>query len=111
MTLQYVPLPLFEDEDYEYQISLESNSYLMRIYYNSRSKLWDWELKTEAGILVVAGETLVPNYPIGIDYSFENLTGYLWLEPTSNISSEKYKEFPFNLSNYYRLFYIYNDGE
>lgn len=111
MALQYVKLPLFEDQDYEYQVSLQGNSYIFRAYYNTRQELWFWELKTEAGIYVIRGEALVPNYPIGIDYILPNLTGYLWMEPSQTLNTEKYKQYPELIAQYYNLYYIYDTEE
>lgn len=39
-TLTYVSLPLYSDQDYEYEVNLENNYYTIRIYYNSRAEGW-----------------------------------------------------------------------
>jgi hypothetical protein len=111
MALQYVVLPLFSEADYNYTISLQGEAYNFRLYYNERAELWFYDLSFEDGTPVVAGEGFVPNYPIALDYTLFPLTGYFWLEPIGAINTEKYKEFPFELSQYYRAFYIFDDGE
>lgn len=110
MTLQYVPMPLYEDASYTYRISLEGNSYVFNVYFNERLNGWFFELYEEGGVPVILGERLVANYPILLDYAFESLTGYIWLEPIGS-SVERYRTDPFLLSKYFRCFYIFNDGE
>ena len=110
MTLQYVPMPLYEDPIYTYRISLESKSYTVNIYYNERMEGWLLDLYDDNGSAIVLGIRLVANYPMLTDYALPNLTGYLWLEPIGS-SIERYRTDPFLLSKYFRLFYLYNDGE
>lgn len=111
MAFLYVKLPLFEDQDYEYQVSLEGNSYVYRVYYNTRAALWFWELRIEGGEYIIRGEALVPNYPIGIDYILPNLSGYFWMEPIQTLNTESYKQYPELIAQYYNLYYIYETEE
>lgn len=111
MTLKYVSLPLFTDPVYSYSVALEGEAFIFKVYYNERTELWHWDLNFEDGTPLILGSALIPNYPIGVDYILTPLTGYLWLENKSTTNTEKYKEFPFELSQYYRLYYIYDDGE
>lgn len=111
MTVQYVPLPLFTDADYSYSIALEGEAFIFRAYYNERATQWFFDLNFEDGTPLVLGVGLVPSYIIGLDYVLTPITGYIWLEPIGTINTEKYKEFPFELSEYYKCFYIYDDGE
>lgn len=110
MALQYVPMPLFSDASYTYDISLEGNSYSFDTYYNDRATGWFFNLSVKGGSALVQGERLVADYPILIDYSLPNLTGYLYLEAIGS-SWEKYRTAPFELAKWFRLFYIYDDGE
>jgi len=109
MTLQYVPMPLYEDTIYTYRVALESNSYTFNVYYNERAEGWFFDLLQEGGNPVVLGCRLVANYPTLLDYSLPNLTGYFWLEPIGN-SIERIRTDPFLLSKYFRLFYLFDDG-
>lgn len=110
MALRYVPLPLFSDADYSYDISLEGNLYTFRAYYNERAEGWFYALSEKGGVSLVLGERLVANYPILFDYVLSDLAGYLYLEPVGD-SGEKYRTDPFELSKWFRLFYIYDDSE
>ena len=110
MTLQYVPMPLYEDAIYNYRIALEGNSYNFNVYYNERVEGWFFDLREEGGEAVVLGLRLVPNYPTLLDYALTNLSGYLWLEPIGN-SIERIRTDPFLLSKYFRLFYIFNSED
>lgn len=111
MALQYVVIPLYEDADYSYTISLQGDSYTFRLYYNERAELWFFDLSDSDNAHIISGEGFVPSYPIALDYAISPLTGYFWLEPIGTINSEKYKEFPFELSQYYRAFWVFDDGE
>ena len=107
MALMYIPMPLFSDSSYSYDISLEGNAYSFKAYYNERAEGWFFNLSEKDGNPLVLGERLVAEYPIMLEYALENLSGFLYLEPIGN-SSEKYRTNPFELSKWFRLFYIYN---
>jgi len=103
--MKYVSLPLYNDSDFEYEISLENNYYTLRLYYNERAEGWFFELRDGENSMLVAGERLVSLYPINLYYNIPDLTGFLWLEPIgSNINETVIN--PFYLSQYYRLYYI-----
>jgi hypothetical protein len=108
MAIQYVNLPLYDEEDYFYYVPLERTSYKLRIYYNSRIQGWILDLMEGNDEPIVMGMALVPNYPIAGDY-LTSLTGFFWLEA---IGAEKNETIinPYELWKYYRLFYIYEDG-
>lgn len=106
MTMVYTPLPLFNEWDYEYQVSLEGNAYSLRIYYNERIKGWCFDLSVEGGASIVNGLRLVPYYPILQDYVTPNLTGFMWLEPIGD-SLEKFREEPENLYKWFRCYWIF----
>ena len=108
MTEVYISMPLYSDQDYRYQISLEGNTYVFRVYYNARMQLWMMDLSLENGSSILSGVGLVPNYLIAEDYALPDLTGFFYLEPIENINTERYKTNPTSLAQYYRLFYIYN---
>jgi len=110
MTFQYVPLPLYEDSDYEYEVPLEGNYYTLRLYYNERAEAWFSELRDGEGAMLVAGERVVPYYPMFLSYSLENLSGMFWLEYIGYDMNETLSN-PFELSKYNKLYYIYDDGE
>lgn len=109
MALRYVTLPLYEDSDYQYDISLEGNYYTLRLYYNERAEAWFFELRDGENTMLVGGERLVPYYPLLRNYSLENLTGMIWLEYIGYDMNETLSN-PFELSKYNKLFYIYDDG-
>lgn len=110
MTIQYVSLPLYSDSDYQYSVSLEGNSYILRIYYTTRCKQWFFDLLRDDNTPVILGEALVPLYAIALDYALYPLTGFLFLEPIGT-SLDKYRSDPENLNKWFRLFYIYDSEE
>lgn len=111
MALTSVLLPLFSDTLYSYKVALEGTSYNLKFRYNERMKLWLMDIYTEDNIAVLLGVTLVPNYPIALEYTLEDLSGGFWLEAVADTNTEQYKTYPEDLAKYYRLFYIYDDGE
>lgn len=101
----YVNLPLYPDSDYEYTISLERTAYKIRIYFNRRIEQWIIDLSYANNDPIVLGEALVPLYPIFYDYDIE-LSGFFWLEPIGKNQNETVIN-PFELSQYYKLYYVY----
>lgn len=111
MALKYVRLPLYADSYHSYSISLEGVSYILKLRYNERSEQWFIDLFLEDNTPLLLGMGLVPSYPIGLDYAIENLSGFFWMESIAEIEEEKYKVYPTDIYQYYRFFYIYEDGE
>lgn len=110
MALQYITLPLYTDADYQYDVSLEGNYYTLRIYYNERDTDWFFELRDGENQMIVAGEKLVSLYPILLFYNLDNLTGCLWLEPIGDNKNQTVAN-PFDLSTYYKLYYIFYEPD
>lgn len=109
MALNSINLPLFPEADYEYIISLERVAYKIRFYYNERMQQWIVDLRYADNTPIVLGEALVPEYPLFFDYNLE-LSGMFWLEPIGESINETIIN-PFELNQYYRLFYWFEDGE
>lgn len=103
-------LPLYQDADYSYNVSLEDISYEIRLYFNERMQHWAMDLRYSDGTPVVLGEALVRNYPIYLDYRIEGLNGYFYIEEIGKNINET-NEHPFELWKYFRFYYIYDDGE
>lgn len=108
--MYYVNLPLYPDADYQYDVTLEGIYYTLRLYYNERAEGWFFELRDGENEMIVAGERLVGLYPINLYYNIEGLTGFLWLESIGQEKNETSSN-TFELSQYYRLFYIYPSEE
>lgn len=106
-----VDLPLYSDPFYSYTISLEDNTYSMEFVLNERAGMWYMSMFTEDGEPIVRGIALVPNYPLLADYVIPELTGFFLLLPIPSITTEKYKEEPEYLSQYYTLRYLYTVEE
>ena len=110
MATRYVSLPLYTDADYQYEVNLEGNYYTLRIYYNERVEGWFVEIRSGENDLLVAGEQLVVYHLIMGFYSqLPDLTGFFWLEPKGDYANNILGS-TVNLSEYYRLYYVYTDG-
>ena len=102
----YVDLLLDDSPIYEYSVSLEGNSYIVKMIFNERSSLYFMSLYDADRNPIVLGAALVPGYPIMFDYAL-NLTGFFLLIQKGTLESEPYKEFPDKLKQYYDLVYTY----
>lgn len=111
MTLQYVPVPLFADAYYEYSQSFQGQSFILRFIYSDRSQAYFFSLLDQDNVELVMGERLVPGYPLFKDYALFPLTGWFWMEEIAEIISEPYKVYPDKIDEYYRMWYVYDDGE
>ncbi len=103
-------LPLYQDADYSYTVSLEGIAYKIRLYFNERVQRWAIDLFYADGTPIVLGESLVRNYPIFLDYQIEGLSGYFYIEEIGKDINETNKHF-FEIWKYFRFYYIYDDGE
>lgn len=110
MAIRAEILPLYPDADYFYITVLEGIAYKIRFYYNERVQRWAIDLRYADNTPIVLGETLVRNYPIFLDYQIEGLNGYFYLEEIGKDINET-NNHNFEIWKYYRLYYIYNDGE
>ena len=99
-------LPLYEEWDYFYTVSLEDVVYTIRIYYSERTKQWSMDLGYEDGEMIGEGDVLLP-YKAGLLGQKAGLTGFFWLEPISFNNNETIinPELP---GKYYRFYYIGN---
>lgn len=105
----YVKLPLYSDNDYRYNVSLERISYNIRIYFNERMQSWIMDLRYSDGEPIVLGAAMVPGYPMFQDY-VTGLNGFFWLYP---IGPERLNTIDnkFELYKYYEFGYFYYDEE
>lgn len=108
--LHYVNLPLFSDSDYEYVVNLEGFAYRIRLFYIEREQRWAMDLRQADRTPLVLGAAVVPDWPLFIDYYLPNLTGVFWFEPIGRDMNET-RQNPFELNEYFRFFYYYDDGE
>lgn len=105
--MRYVVMPLFEDEFYSYSISLENQSYIVKIYYNRREERWYMDIYYPDEVAVVLGVALVQEYPLLVNYNIEGMNGFFWLEENPDIGTNKIDQYPRHLHKYYRFFYIH----
>lgn len=107
MAVYNVSLPLYNEADYQYGVSLEGNSYVLEFIYNERCKLYFLSLFSSDLEPIVQGIAVTPSYPIMIDYALPNLSGWFWLEVKSELLSEPYKTYPQDIDQYYNFYYSY----
>jgi len=67
------------------------------------------DLRKEDQTPVLLGYALVPQYPMTIDYNLEDvgLSGYFLLLPVNPTISNKIKEGPSIMPEFFSLFYVY----
>jgi hypothetical protein len=105
--INYVNLPLFSESFYDYSISLEGNSYILQFTYNERSKLYYLSLLDADYNEIVVGCAVVPYHPIMQNYAIDNLSGFFWMEPKSDLVTDSYIEYPDKIHEFYNMYYIY----
>ena len=105
-----IEMPLYSDLKYRYGLSLEGQSWQFTFYWNTRCSQWHMDLKQEDQTPVLLGYALVPQYPMTIDYSLEDvgLTGYFLLLPINATISNKITEESSIMPEFFNLFYVYN---
>lgn len=109
MADKYIAMPLFPDPFYTYTIAFQGDSYIFEFIYNERAKLYFINLLDADNNPIVMGESLIPNYPLFLDYAIFPLTGFIWMEEKADIVSEPYKVYPDSIDQYYSLYYIYSE--
>lgn len=102
----YVSLPLYDSYDYEYPVSLQGNSYILRFYFNERLHEWYFDVTDDTGNKLIAGRRLVYESTAWID-EIQDLSGCLFLEPIGYDLNETLSNYD-KLYKYYKLFYLYD---
>jgi hypothetical protein len=110
MALKYVELPLFADSYYEYSTALQDNSYILEFYFVERVQSYFFSLYDADRNPIVLGERMVPSYPMFKDYALFPLTGWIWMESIAELEDEAYLKYPDKINEYYRMYYVYDDG-
>lgn len=108
-----VELPLFLDPFYEYTFTLEDQVFVITYKWLSRTRDWYIDITLEDLTPVLLNYKLVPNYPMIIDYdlSEHGITGYFLLINSGEFIDDRLSNSVESLSNYYRLFYFYEEEE
>lgn len=108
MEERYVNIPLFDSYWYDLSISLEGVSYIIEFMYNTKMKLYTISLYDDRQQPIILGESLVPNYPLFLDYNLPNLSGAFFLLPKEIVrETEPYKRYPDQIHKYYNFYYAY----
>ena len=47
--MEVLELPLYNEPDYSYDVSLNRTSYTIRMFYNERSRSWHMDLQDQEG--------------------------------------------------------------
>ena len=110
---QVVELPLFSDPYYEYTMSLQDQSFIFTFRWMERTRDWYLDIRLDDLTPVVLNYKLVTYYPMMVDYvlSSYGLTGYFLLSDSGTFETSKLSDSVESLSNYYRLFYVYEEEE
>lgn len=102
----FVALPLYDSYDYEYPVSLQENSYLLRIYFNERLQEWYVDVTDDSGTKLISGRRLTLEGTVWLE-EVQELSGCLYLEPIGLDRKETVANYD-KLYKYYKLFYLYN---
>lgn len=95
---------------YSLYISLEGVLYKIRLYFNERMQSWIMDLYHGDESPIVLGQRLTPNYPLFLNYTIEDLSGYFLLSPKGQYKNKTIED-PYQIKKYYDFFYYYEDEE
>jgi hypothetical protein len=113
MTQLITELPLYSEPYHEYRIALEDQARVVTFRWQDRTSSWYIDLKQDDLTPIVLGVRIVPYYPILADYQLQEkgINGYFVLVDKGDFISDKLNTSPQSLSQFYRLFYIYEDED
>lgn len=104
-------LPLFDDTFYSYTVPLEGSTYKLQLLYLERLSHWIISIKDSEGVDLVVGQRLTPNTRLFFGYGLGDLTGYFVFTPKADVDPQEIKDSIRQISDFYDLFYVYDDGE
>ena len=104
-------LPLFNKSFYGYSTSLEGNTFYLTFEYKKRINHWLFSLSDAEQNVLVSGQKLTPDTPLFYDYRLPNLTGYFLFTPIKDQDPETLRDRIRNPSQFFRLYYFYDNGE
>lgn len=113
METVYVEIPMYNERNYSYGVSLEGRSYVLSFYWNRKAKQWHMDLRLEDRTPILMGQALVPQYPMFVDYNLEELgmTGYFELMPVNVSIASKVGDEMSIVPEFFKLYYVYLTGE
>lgn len=104
---KFVSLPLYDSYDYEYPVSLQDNSFVVRLYFNERMWQWFFDVTDDTGDKLISGRRLTLEGTAWIA-EIQELEGCLYLEPLGLDINETLANYD-KLYKYYKMFYLYNE--
>lgn len=107
--VQWQLLPLHEDWDYKYTITLENVAYVIRMYYSERTSEWTMDITTERGVIVSQGMVIRSREALPIP-SHKGLTGVFWLEPKARDVNQTFMH-PSLINKYFSFYYGWGEVE
>jgi hypothetical protein len=104
-----VELPLYDDKKYRYSLPLEGLSLQFTYYWVDRCSSWHLDIRREDQTPIILGMSLVSQYPMTVDYTFEDygLTGYFLLKPVNVSVAPQLGSNMTVMPEFFRLFYVY----
>ena len=110
MAIRQLLLPLFNDPYYSYSTNLEGNTYILEFLFLERLKSWVLTLKDSEQNVLVRNQRLTQNTLLFKDYKLPNLNGGFYFTPSSEFNPDKAQENIENPRDFFRFYYIYDDG-
>ena len=62
--MEVLELPLYNEPDYSYDVSLNRTSYTIRMFYNERSRSWHMDLQDQEGEYIFQGVRIAEETPL-----------------------------------------------
>lgn len=105
-----IEMPLYSDLSYRYSMPLEGKTWQFTFNWNSRCSQWHMDIRRDDQTPILLGYALVPQYPMTVDYTFEDygLSGYFILLPVNSTISYKLNESSDTMPEFFKLYYSYD---
>ncbi len=110
--MEVLELPLYNEPDYSYDVSLNRTSYTIRMFYNERSRSWHMDLQDQEGEYIFQGVRIAEETPL---YSGSKDAiadgGYFYLMPVGETRTLTLDcRDPYRIDRWCKLYYLFPEG-
>lgn len=116
--MEVLELPLYNEPDYSYDVSLNRTSYTIRMFYNERSRSWHMDLQDQEGEYIFQGVRIAEETPLYSNNTSGDTTttttednGYFYLMPVGETRTLSIGcRDPYRIDRWCKLYYLFPEG-
>ena len=109
--MEVLELPLYNEPDYSYDVSLNRTSYTIRMFYNERSRSWHMDLQDQEGEYIFQGVRIAEETPL---YSGSKDAILMVVISTSCLLETRTLTLdcrdPYRIDRWCKLYYLFPEG-